>query len=300
MYEAFHAAADSRREVGIVMSQGTGGMTKTLEKTTIAAAHDHQPKQEYKEPEPRRSEHLAPSEDGNRFRVLVRQVVRQLSADRAGGGRLERSETEPSGNGAVAGPFLVGVTSCLEGEGVSTVAGNLVSAARQVQGLNPVLLDTKPGRGSDDASAHATLPNAARFVRYLAGPDGRTAAAISTNGGSGKGGHPADSGSNAPDDAASVPRVQFRASRNGLDANVFWHVLGSLQQEFNFLVVDLPTVSDVGVCLELVGMCDGVLLVVEAERAPAPRVLRGKRRIDQADGNLLGVVLNKIRHADSE
>jgi len=71
---------------------------------------------------------------------------------------------------------------------------------------------------------------------------------------------------------------------------------GKLRQQFDFILIDSPPVTRSAVGLALVHKVDGVLLVVEAEKTRWSVVRHTKNRIIQAQGNILGVILNKRRY----
>jgi len=73
-------------------------------------------------------------------------------------------------------------------------------------------------------------------------------------------------------------------------------LFGKLRQQFDLILFDSPPVTRSAVGLALVHKMDGVLLVVEAEKTRWSVARHVKNRIIQAQGNLLGVILNKRRY----
>ena len=69
-----------------------------------------------------------------------------------------------------------------------------------------------------------------------------------------------------------------------------------LKQHFDFILIDSPPVTRSALGLALVHKVDGVLLVVEAEKTRWPVARHVKNRVIAAQGNLLGVILNKRRY----
>jgi len=69
-----------------------------------------------------------------------------------------------------------------------------------------------------------------------------------------------------------------------------------LKQHFDFILIDSPPVTHSAVGLALVHKVDGVLLVVEAEKTRWSVARHVKNRLIIAQGNLLGVILNKRRY----
>lgn len=174
-------------------------------------------------------------------------------------------------------PLAVGMTSCLSGEGVSTVAAQTaVAAARHLQ-LRTVLIDCNLARpalqrtfgislcpGLRDALEHE-IP-LADVVR----PTGIESLSVVT------------AGTNRKDASAvfALPKMaQFVAE---------------LRTEFDFLLFDLPTLNQ-GRSLRIGKILDGVLLVVEAERVQWQVAQRATTSLKSDGANLLGAVLNKRR-----
>jgi protein-tyrosine kinase len=73
-------------------------------------------------------------------------------------------------------------------------------------------------------------------------------------------------------------------------------LFGKLRQQFDFILIDSPPVTRSAVGLALVHKVDGVLLVVEAEKTSWSIARHVKNRIIQAQGNILGVILNKRQY----
>jgi len=69
----------------------------------------------------------------------------------------------------------------------------------------------------------------------------------------------------------------------------------SLFLNHRFVVVDLPAVSEASWAARLAHLCDGVVLVVGAERSRWEAVNRAKEQLVNSNANVLGVVLNKRR-----
>jgi Mrp family chromosome partitioning ATPase len=85
-----------------------------------------------------------------------------------------------------------------------------------------------------------------------------------------------------------LPAVLHSLDTNGLLAN--------LRQRFDMILVDSPAAAVSLGGFAVARYVDGVVLVVEAENTPWPLVNRVKERLQQAGGNVLGVVLNKRRY----
>jgi protein-tyrosine kinase len=69
-----------------------------------------------------------------------------------------------------------------------------------------------------------------------------------------------------------------------------------LRNEFDFILIDSPPISDSDDGLALCSITDGVILVIEAEKTRSQVVSAIKNRIIQHGGNILGLVFNKQRY----
>jgi MinD-like ATPase involved in chromosome partitioning or flagellar assembly len=80
-----------------------------------------------------------------------------------------------------------------------------------------------------------------------------------------------------------------------VDPSTFRAVVDELKRHFKLLVIDIPTPTEFNGSVLLAAELDGVVLVIEAERADGRAALRTKQLLTSADANVLGVVLNKRR-----
>lgn len=69
-------------------------------------------------------------------------------------------------------------------------------------------------------------------------------------------------------------------------------MVNHLEQQYDILVFDSPPVIPVADALVLVGLSDGVLLVVRSGGAPYKVVSRARSQLDGVKANILGVLLN--------
>ncbi|MFZ0217130.1 MAG: polysaccharide biosynthesis tyrosine autokinase [Candidatus Dormiibacterota bacterium] len=72
-------------------------------------------------------------------------------------------------------------------------------------------------------------------------------------------------------------------------------VLGQLQSEFEFVVLDTPPVNAVTDAAVLSSMVDGVILVIESGRTTYSTVLHAKQALDRVGAHVIGAVVNKLR-----
>jgi Mrp family chromosome partitioning ATPase len=169
-------------------------------------------------------------------------------------------------------PHLIGVTSCAEGSGVSTLAAGL-SLALSRQDLEKVLLiDANLGRGS----THDLL----KIKPASSLPD----VMIS-------GGHT----------ALVQPGLYFLGAGNGEHKQVTASLGRRFRQTVSFLrqakytnvVIDMPVVTETSTTLEMAGLMDGIILVVEGERTSKERAKAALKLLREANANVIGVVFNK-------
>jgi Mrp family chromosome partitioning ATPase len=169
----------------------------------------------------------------------------------------------------------VGVTSCVHGEGVTTVASQLAQVAALEQD-RPVLLvnanvqDACSERGlSDILAGHQSVDSV--------DPDNVIC-------------------------ATSVPHVSLLRSGTTVVGNShctgdrFKQTVSELRKTYPWVFVDLPPAGGLNDCLTFASGLDGILLVVEAERVRNQVVRRTKEQLLQAGAILLGVVFNKRKN----
>jgi capsular exopolysaccharide synthesis family protein len=178
-------------------------------------------------------------------------------------------------------PRVVGITSCAHGEGVSTVAAHLAAAAAAEAVELPVLLadanwlrpsvhqtfGVAPSPGLADVLAGRADLNAAIQ------PSQRPRLALL----------PAGEAAGVPPGVAAAPDAVSQ-------------ILDQCKAQFDLTILDLPPASRAPLAIPLARLLDGVVLVVEAERAPWQAIHRTKEALAQSHVRILGVALNKRRN----
>ncbi len=170
----------------------------------------------------------------------------------------------------------LGITSCHGGEGVSTVAAHLAIAAAGVGDRRVLLVDCNPARPS--VERNFGVKAAPGLIDVLTDGD-RLANAVQESG---------------------VANLKVLAA-GGVDGNRiavhnsagFGQLIDTLQRDHDLVVLDMPPAASSNGKIAPVGLLDGVLLVVEAERIRWEVAQRTKELLTQAGAQLLGVVLNK-------
>ena len=183
-----------------------------------------------------------------------------------------------SSDGSTEKPRVFAVVSCHRGEGVSTIAANLATWLAQRGNRDVLLVD-----------ANTTHPSVHRIFKKKLSPG---LVDVLENG-QGNG----DAILNSPVQnlhILSAGRVKVNLSQI-FDFDRFSKRLSSIKEHYRFVVFDLPAVSQMSIVPRLASLCDGVIIVVEAERLRWEVVQRMKERLVKAEANVLGVVLNKRR-----
>src|SRR5690242_1674777 len=181
------------------------------------------------------------------------------------------------GNGPSPPPGALGLTSCLAGEGVSTVAAQLAVAAA-CAGQPVLLADANFERPAVHGLFGLNLgPGLAEALRDTDRLRGFIQAAPVPN-------------------LAALTAGQLECPPlQAHDPSALAAVVAALKGDFPLVVFDLPAVARGSFAARLASLLDGVLLVVEAERVPGEVVRREKELLAQAGAPLLGAVLNNRR-----
>ncbi|MGD9722714.1 MAG: hypothetical protein AB7O59_15380 [Pirellulales bacterium] len=176
------------------------------------------------------------------------------------------------GGPSESAPMSVGITSCAPRAGVSTVAANLAIAAAQVSDQPVLLLDL----GSPRQAMTTRLSAAGDGFRVVSDP-AQISASIRPS----------------RFENLSVLDASTAGSLRGwnLDCNKATELLRAVENDFGFIVVDLPPV-DSSQCFVTAGALHGVLLVMEAERTRSDIAVRAKQRLADSRANILGIILN--------
>jgi capsular exopolysaccharide synthesis family protein len=205
--------------------------------------------------------------------------------------RSETAETEPA-EGGVPGSLedgvtlkkaprmpkarrrrIVGVVGSRRGEGVSVVAANL-AASLATQG-RVLLVDANM---NDPATQDIfSVKESPGLVDILADSRDWQRAVVKTQ---------------VPN-LDLIPAGSCDDADGGADLSQFQKLAGLLVRHYDYIVLDLPPVSEGGGTGGLASLCDQVSLVVEAERSRWEVVHRTQDQLDRVHARVLGVVLNK-------
>jgi Mrp family chromosome partitioning ATPase len=192
----------------------------------------------------------------------------------------------------------VGVTSANNGEGKSLVAANLAVSLAVAHQRETVVVDlnfrspkvhaifgTRPSPGLVDALNDAPINAYATSIEHLfVLPAGNLAAVPLA----------------AEKLAAASREHQGGNTRSplGLDqVAAFRNVIYSLKEQFDFIVVDMPSIRDPRMPAMLTIHLDGMLVVVEGDRTRQDDLDRIFRRVNPSQ--LIGFVYNRSRDAEA-
>jgi len=183
-----------------------------------------------------------------------------------------------SSNGSAKKALVLAVLSCRRNEGVSTIATNL-SAWLAHHGNGDVLL----------VDANTAHPSVHRTF------DTRLSPGLSNILEDGQG-----NGDTITDSPVRNLHILSAGSMDVslsdiFDSERFTKQLKSIKESYRFVVVDLPAVSQTSIVPRVAGLCDSVIIVVEAERLRWEVIQRVKEQLEKAKADILGVVLNKRR-----
>jgi protein-tyrosine kinase len=168
----------------------------------------------------------------------------------------------------------VGLTSCYDGEGVSTVSAILALAAACQSKV--ALID-----------ANLPDPSVHRRFRVQTAPGMLQAIA----------GQPLENCIQTSPLGVSVVTAGCEKGpvTTYLRPDLLLPVFNGLNSDFDLLVIDLPATSADSLAYDLSSILDGIVLVVESERVNRQAAQRTISCLQQSGANLLGAVFNKRR-----
>jgi len=76
----------------------------------------------------------------------------------------------------------------------------------------------------------------------------------------------------------------------------FDEVLQSMRENFDYVILDAPPVTLFSETRTLCKMFDGIILVLEFEQTRKQVALKAKQELEDAGGNLLGIVINRRKY----
>lgn len=173
--------------------------------------------------------------------------------------------------------YSLGVTSCEDGEGVTSLAANVaITAARDIE--KPVLLIDCDG-SNRAVGKLLKVKQSPGLADILAG-EVRAEECLQ-----------ATSEFNLVALAAGPANPTHH--RTTADYEQLGRTIEDFKEHFGLIVFDLPNANELSECFTISGMLDGVLLVIESERVRRDDAARAKRQLEEAGANVVGAVLNK-------
>jgi hypothetical protein len=91
----------------------------------------------------------------------------------------------------------------------------------------------------------------------------------------------------------ALPIFADRASRWEGSRQYRRECIGLLRKEFDYTVIDCPSLKESADLLSVAAFVDGVILVSEANRTRGDQLQHAERAIEDAQGKMLGHILNK-------
>jgi Mrp family chromosome partitioning ATPase len=172
----------------------------------------------------------------------------------------------------------IGIVGCAPRAGASTVAFNIAMTAAHADCGSVLYIDADVNKQPG--------PNAAGMVQSLGLADALAGAA-----------EPLDCVKLTAYENLSIlsGRGVSRRGISKVDPGKFLALVEEYKKHFKLLVIDVPAPTEFNGSVSLVARLDGVVMVIEAERADGRVALRTTQQFARADANLLGVVLNKRR-----
>ena len=167
----------------------------------------------------------------------------------------------------------IGLTSCNPREGVTTLAGNLaLTVARQTM-ASTLIVD-----------ANVTHPGVHRLFGVSASPGysdvicGKVA--------------PEECVQEGSDGRPSIVAAGSNSRINDIQADPH-RLLDSWRRTFDFVIFDLPNMANHSGTSMLTAALDGILFVLEAERASELEVQKSLAELKKDGANVLGIAFNK-------
>ncbi|CAM5765465.1 hypothetical protein LMIY3S_01492 [Labrys miyagiensis] len=194
---------------------------------------------------------------------------------------LRAVRTAIMGREVSSGPRLIGVVSCLPGEGKTTIASNLAHLFA-ASGRHTMLVD---GDLRNSTLTRRYAPNA----KYgLSDVLQHSESQITVS------------------DVNIAPRLDFipaMGSGRSTDINLF---IGSsamqgelkVMKAYDYVVVDLPAMSMSSDVKALAPLLDAMVFIIEAGRTTSDDVTEALETLQQANGKVLGAILNKVPKRD--
>ena len=181
-------------------------------------------------------------------------------------------------NGSTGATYVLAVIGCHRHEGVSTVTANLAATLSRHDNGQILLVDANISHPSVHRIFKANLSPGLVDILANGQSDGDTIQSLP--------------GQNLHVLSAGTTNGNLSETFN---SDGFTKLLTSIKNRYRFVVIDVPALSNASFAARLASLCDGVILVVEAEQLRWEVAQRAKEQLVKSNANVLGVVLNKRR-----
>lgn len=168
-------------------------------------------------------------------------------------------------------------SSVFENEGKSTVAINVAKVLAE-QGAKVLLLDSDT-RKSSIANRFRFQGKLEGITSYLSGIVDIENVLYATD----------------VNNLTILPAGQVPPNPTALLQNKNFNImLSALEQYYDYIIVDTPPIGAVIDATIVAKNCDGIILVIEADRTKRKEIIKAKEQLENSGSKFLGVVLNKI------
>jgi uncharacterized protein involved in exopolysaccharide biosynthesis/Mrp family chromosome partitioning ATPase len=173
-------------------------------------------------------------------------------------------------------PYALGVVGCRRGEGVSTVTASLATVlSHRIKGR--ILL----------VDANSSAPTVHRRFRVHQAPGFTDNMAYGQK-------RVVQRVANQKFDIVAAGKMNGKAPQV-FESDGFRRFLNLVGSHYQLIVIDMPPLFETSHASRLAGLCDGIILVVEAEQARREVAQQAKQELLRWKADLVGVVLNKRR-----
>ncbi len=166
-----------------------------------------------------------------------------------------------------------------EGEGCSTIVRNLAGTAAVKLDESVLLLDLDPRPSFNDLTTDATFHYHLETLSIQATPLDNAFRQTETG--------------NLTISTFSLKSDPILALLDMSHDDSLWD---RLREQFSLILIDAPPAASSHMGFSLLGRCDGVVLVVRAEKTRWPEAMDVKEKIVRGGGKVLGAVYNDRRH----
>ncbi len=169
----------------------------------------------------------------------------------------------------------IGITSVHDGTGTTTIASNLAVAVNSAVEGEVLLVDTvEPQKG------HARRPKHPGWFDFVFG-DAELSDIV------------------MPTDVPKLSVIGYGSisgpSIGTYNSDKLANIAQFLKERYEFVIFDLPSASDMGGCVPVASVLDGILLVLKAGHVSSSDAIRFQHELSIQGANVIGAVLNQTQ-----